>query len=86
MKSNLTKYECKGLKSIQYTFLFVCLFYWQSELSTFFKLIGWVRHHQLGLLARVSLAFFFAVVPAVVVIWDYYGFLVCRDGLYFFLG
>jgi hypothetical protein len=25
---------------------------------------------------------FFAVVPVVVAIWDYYGFLVCRDGLY----
>jgi hypothetical protein len=37
-------------------------------------------------MAKVSLAFFFAVVPVVVVKWDYYGFLVCRDGLYFFLG
>jgi hypothetical protein len=35
---------------------------------------------------RVSLVFFFAVVPVVVAIWDYYGFLVCRDGLYLFLG
>jgi hypothetical protein len=42
--------------------------------------------HQLGLLARVSLALFFAIVPVVVAIWDYYGFLVCRDGLYFLLG
>jgi hypothetical protein len=42
-------------------------------------------NHQLGLLARVSLAFFFAAVPVVVALWDYYGFLVCRDGLYFFL-
>jgi hypothetical protein len=41
---------------------------------------------SISLLARVSLAFFFAVVPVVVAIWDYYGFLVCRDGLYFFLG
>jgi hypothetical protein len=40
--------------------------------------------NQLGPLARVSLAFFFAVVPVVAAIWDYYGFLVCRDGLYFF--
>jgi hypothetical protein len=40
--------------------------------------------HQLGPLARVSLPFFFVVVPVVVAIWDYYGFLVCRDGLYFF--
>jgi hypothetical protein len=38
--------------------------------------------NQLGPLARVSLAFFFAVVPVVVAIWDYYGFPVCRDGLY----
>jgi hypothetical protein len=30
-------------------------------------------NHQLGPLARVSLAFFFAVVPVVVAIWDYYG-------------
>jgi hypothetical protein len=36
--------------------------------------------HQLGPLARVSLAFFFVAVPVVVAIWDYYGFLVCRDG------
>jgi hypothetical protein len=43
-------------------------------------------NHQLGLLARVSLASFFAVVPVVVAIWDYYGFLVCHDGLYFFPG
>jgi hypothetical protein len=43
-------------------------------------------NHQLGLLARVSLVFFFAVVPVVVAIWDYYGFLACRDGLYSFLG
>jgi hypothetical protein len=42
--------------------------------------------HQLGPLARVSLAFFFAVVPVGAAIWDYYGFLVCRDGLYYFLG
>jgi hypothetical protein len=35
---------------------------------------------------RVSLVFFFAVVPVVVAKWDYYGFLVCRDGLYSFLG
>jgi hypothetical protein len=43
-------------------------------------------NHQLGPQARVSLAFFFVVVPVVVAIWDYYGFLVCRDGLYFLLG
>jgi hypothetical protein len=43
-------------------------------------------NHQLGLLARVSLAFFSVVFSVVVVIWDYYGFLVYRDGLYFFLG
>jgi hypothetical protein len=42
--------------------------------------------HQLGPLARGSLAFFFVAVPVVVAIWDYYGFLDCRDGLYFFLG
>jgi hypothetical protein len=42
-------------------------------------------NHQLGPLARVSSAFFFVVVPVVVAIWDYYGFPVCRDGLYFFL-
>jgi hypothetical protein len=41
--------------------------------------------HQLDPLARVSLAFFFVVAPVVVAIWDYYGFLVCRDALYFFL-
>jgi hypothetical protein len=34
----------------------------------------------------VSLAFFFVAVPVGVAIWDYYGFLVCCDGLYFFLG
>jgi hypothetical protein len=34
-------------------------------------------------LARVSLAFFFAVVPVGVVVWDYY-ILVYRDGLSFF--
>jgi hypothetical protein len=46
----------------------------------------WISfNHQLGPLARESLAFFFAVVPVVVAIWDYYGFLVCCDGLYFFL-
>jgi hypothetical protein len=39
-----------------------------------------------GLLARVYLVFFFAVVPVVVAKWDYYGFLVCRDVLYSFLG
>jgi hypothetical protein len=33
-------------------------------------------NHQLGLLARVSLAFFFVAVPVVVAIWDYYGYLV----------
>jgi hypothetical protein len=43
-------------------------------------------NHQLGPLARVSLVFFFVAVPVVVEIWGYYGFLVCRDGLYFFLG
>jgi hypothetical protein len=43
-------------------------------------------NHQLGPLARVSLVFFFAVVPVEVAIWDYYGFLVCRDDLYSFLG
>jgi hypothetical protein len=42
--------------------------------------------HQLGLLARVPLAFFFVAVPVGAAIWDYYGFPVCRDGLYFFLG
>jgi hypothetical protein len=42
-------------------------------------------NHQLVLLARVSLALFFAVVPVGVAIWDYYGFLVRRDGLYFSL-
>jgi hypothetical protein len=42
-------------------------------------------NHQLGLLARVSLAFFVAV-PVGAAIWDYCGFLVCRDGLYFSLG
>jgi hypothetical protein len=42
--------------------------------------------NQLGLLARISLAFFFIVVPVVAAILDYCGFLVCRDGLYFFLG
>jgi hypothetical protein len=42
--------------------------------------------HQLDPLARVSLAFFFVAVPVVVAIWDYYGFLVCRDGLYFAVG
>jgi hypothetical protein len=47
---------------------------------------GILFNHQLGPLAKVSLAFFFVVVPVVVAIWDYYGFLVCRDGLYFFLG
>jgi NADPH-dependent 7-cyano-7-deazaguanine reductase QueF-like protein len=30
-------------------------------------------NHQLGPLARVSLAFFFVPVPVVVAIWDYYG-------------
>jgi hypothetical protein len=39
----------------------------------------------LGLLARVSLAFFFVAVPVRVATWDYYGFLVCRDGLCFLL-
>jgi hypothetical protein len=42
--------------------------------------------HQLGLLARVSLAFFFVAVPVGVAIWYYCGFPVCRDGLYFLLG
>jgi hypothetical protein len=42
--------------------------------------------HQLGPLARVSLAFFFVAVPVGATIWDYYGFPVCRDGLYFSLG
>jgi hypothetical protein len=36
-------------------------------------------NHQLDLLARVSSAFFFAVVPVVVALWGYYGFPVCRD-------
>jgi hypothetical protein len=36
-------------------------------------------------LARVSTAFFFVAVPVVVAIWDYCGFLVCRDGYTFFL-
>jgi hypothetical protein len=39
--------------------------------------------HQLDLLAKVSLAFFFIAFPVGVAIWD---FLVCRDGLYVFLG
>jgi hypothetical protein len=33
-----------------------------------------------------SLAFFFVAVPVGAAIWDYYGFPVCCDGLYFFLG
>jgi hypothetical protein len=37
-------------------------------------------------MAGVSLAFFFVVLPVVVAIWDYYDFLVCRDGLHFLLG
>jgi hypothetical protein len=31
---------------------------------------GMLFNHQLGLLARVSLAFFLVVVPVVVAIWD----------------
>jgi hypothetical protein len=34
-------------------------------------------------MARVSLGLFFVAVPVLVAIWDYYGFLVCRDGSYF---
>jgi hypothetical protein len=43
-------------------------------------------NHQLGLLARVSLAFFFDAVPVGAAIWDYCGFPVCSDVSYFSLG
>jgi hypothetical protein len=68
---------CAGLDTV-----LRCLLYRDEVPSS-----EWILfNHQLGPLAKVSLVFFFAVVPVVVAIWDYYGFLVCRDSLYFFLG
>jgi hypothetical protein len=62
---------CAGLR---------CILYRDEVPSIEFILFS----HQLDPLTRVSLAFFFVAVPVVVAIWDYYGFLVCCDGLNIF--
>jgi hypothetical protein len=44
-----------------------------------------LHSHRHESLKSHSLVFFFVALPGVVAIWDYYGFLVGRDGLYLFL-
>jgi uncharacterized protein YeeX (DUF496 family) len=62
---------CAGLDTV-----LRCLLYRDEVPSTEWILFS----HHLGLLARVSLAFFF-VVPVVVAIWNYCGFLVWQQYL-----